>query len=567
MAVISIARHWTSGSADAYVSLGVTYSVSSNNTTTTITIDGKASMTQNSAVGGTSAQATTVREARTAALAKGLTFNIKVYDPITASNITMATFTVKTGTTFASKTYTRNFTRQHTAKTNAAIFLQLTGATESRVTFTIPVKPSYTVAYNANGGTGTISNGTKWYGENLTLSSSKFTRTDFNQIGWSTSSTATTAQYAFGATYSANAAITLYAVWQRIYELPKITISKVFRCDSSGTAADEGKYAKILFSWSLYNVSGNSLQSLIFTVNGVNYNVYNSSPPSGLTGSGNIIVGNDALSTESSYPISATIKDTSQQGSGRSGTASASVPNAYYALDILSGGHGLGIGCPATQLETLDINLSTKIRGASTFTGAASFGNNVTITGTLTANTIKTADNTFNTGSSLGVAKGGTGRSTLTSNAILTGNGTSAINMVATANGACYATSANGGIGFGTLPIAQGGTGQTGRATSTTISNIATAASGFSITSASWSRWGSVAMLHLVVQRTGATSSLSNQTLVTLKSGLTPATPTLCWATTLGNMCLLDTSGAIRFTGTFSYTKNANFGIYGTYLL
>lgn len=65
------------------------------------------------------------------------------------------------------------------------------------------------------------------------------------------------------------------------------------------------------------------------------------------------------------------------------------------------------------------------------------------------------------TSGTLGVARGGTGKATHTSNAVLTGNGTSAVNNVATASGALYATAANGAAKFGTLPIAQGGTGQT----------------------------------------------------------------------------------------------------------
>jgi len=59
------------------------------------------------------------------------------------------------------------------------------------------------------------------------------------------------------------------------------------------------------------------------------------------------------------------------------------------------------------------------------------------------------------------VAQGGTGKATHTSNAVLTGNGTSAVNNVATADGALYATAANGAAQFGTLPVAQGGTGGT----------------------------------------------------------------------------------------------------------
>ena len=61
----------------------------------------------------------------------------------------------------------------------------------------------------------------------------------------------------------------------------------------------------------------------------------------------------------------------------------------------------------------------------------------------------------------LGVANGGTGKSTHTANAVLTGNGTSAVKNVATASGALYATATNGAPKFGTLPVAQGGTGLT----------------------------------------------------------------------------------------------------------
>ena len=65
------------------------------------------------------------------------------------------------------------------------------------------------------------------------------------------------------------------------------------------------------------------------------------------------------------------------------------------------------------------------------------------------------------TSGTLGVANGGTGKATHTQNAILTGNGTNALNNIATADGAFYATAANGTPQFGTLPIAEGGTGLT----------------------------------------------------------------------------------------------------------
>ena len=41
------------------------------------------------------------------------------------------------------------------------------------------------------------------------------TRSGYKFLGWSTSSTATTATYTAGGSYTANAAATLYAVWQK----------------------------------------------------------------------------------------------------------------------------------------------------------------------------------------------------------------------------------------------------------------------------------------------------------------------------------------------------------------
>lgn len=70
-------------------------------------------------------------------------------------------------------------------------------------------------------------------------------------------------------------------------------------------------------------------------------------------------------------------------------------------------------------------------------------------------------DDVFLTDMIASVAQGGTGRTTLTSNAVLTGNGTSAVNQVATASGALYSASSGAAPTFGTLPVAQGGTGRT----------------------------------------------------------------------------------------------------------
>lgn len=72
---------------------------------------------------------------------------------------------------------------------------------------------SYKVSYNANGGSGAPSAQTKYYGKTLTLSSTKPTKSGYTFQGWDSSSAGTTVVYKAGASYTANSAATLYAVW------------------------------------------------------------------------------------------------------------------------------------------------------------------------------------------------------------------------------------------------------------------------------------------------------------------------------------------------------------------
>ena len=73
---------------------------------------------------------------------------------------------------------------------------------------------TYPVSYNANGGSGAPSSQTKTYGVTMTLSSAVPTREGYDFLGWATSADAETAAYQPGDTYSDNAALSLYAVWQ-----------------------------------------------------------------------------------------------------------------------------------------------------------------------------------------------------------------------------------------------------------------------------------------------------------------------------------------------------------------
>lgn len=77
---------------------------------------------------------------------------------------------------------------------------------------------TYTVKYNANGGTGTMSDQAFTYGTSQKLTTNGFTRAGHTFLGWSTKSSATTATYTnaqsvSNLTATNNGTVTLYAVW------------------------------------------------------------------------------------------------------------------------------------------------------------------------------------------------------------------------------------------------------------------------------------------------------------------------------------------------------------------
>ena len=73
---------------------------------------------------------------------------------------------------------------------------------------------TYTITYNANGGSGAPAAETKTYNVALTLSSTVPTRTGYTFTGWNTAANGSGTAYASGASYTENAAATLYAQWK-----------------------------------------------------------------------------------------------------------------------------------------------------------------------------------------------------------------------------------------------------------------------------------------------------------------------------------------------------------------
>ena len=191
---------------------------------------------------------------------------------------------------------------------------------------------TYTVKYDANGGTGAPGNQTKTYGVNLTLSNTKPTRTNYNFLGWATSASATTAQYAAGGTYSANSGVTLYAVWQLAYTKPRINGLSVERCTEDGTAADDGTYARVSFAWATDRAASSITVTWTSVMGGSgSANI----PASGTSGNVSFVFGGGNLSADATYTIAVSVAD-----SGGSTPASTTLSSIEYTVDFLAGGKG-----------------------------------------------------------------------------------------------------------------------------------------------------------------------------------------------------------------------------------
>lgn len=111
------------------------------------------------------------------------------------------------GTSYNNRTYTVH------AWWDSSGFSHGTNYATTTVTVPAVARPTYTVSYNANGGSGAPSNQTKQHDITLTLSSVKPTRSGYTFAGWGTSATDTGVKYSAGGQYTGNSNITLYAIW------------------------------------------------------------------------------------------------------------------------------------------------------------------------------------------------------------------------------------------------------------------------------------------------------------------------------------------------------------------
>ena len=134
-------------------------------------------------------------------------FNSSSGSKHTASNGTYSTSAISTSVS------TNGTTASITVGVNGTVWNP--SSAKKNYTFTISgiPSPTYAVKYDANGGSGAPGNQTKTYGTALTLSSTKPTRANYDFVKWNTKADGSGTSYNPGASYTGNAALTLYAIW------------------------------------------------------------------------------------------------------------------------------------------------------------------------------------------------------------------------------------------------------------------------------------------------------------------------------------------------------------------
>lgn len=232
---------------------------------------------------------------------------------------------------------------------------------------------TYKVTYNANGGTGAPSAQTKTYGVTLTLSSVKPTRTNYTFKGWSTSASATTASYQAGGSYTTNAALTLYAVWELTYKKPEISGVSITRDET-------GEIINVKFSWKTYaNVS--SVCVIVESSKGsTDYEV----AATGMSGSGDETI--SGLDPELAYTVRIEVVDNKDTP----WTVSRSLPGLVFAMDVKAKAKGVAFGKAAELDGYADFGYKVRHRTA------LEFDHNQCIHGTAPDGTIKEALNPQN---------------------------------------------------------------------------------------------------------------------------------------------------------------------------
>ena len=182
----------------------------------------------------------------------------------------------------------------------------------------------------------------------------------YNFKGWNTAAAGTGTAYAAGGTYpaSSNAAATLYAQWELAYAYPSIDPATVIRCNSSGSATEDGAYGKASFTWSIDTTAdggANAGKRAVISWKPTTTASWDGASSvtitlSGTGGTINRVFGSGAISTDASYDVRIAVTDTHTiDGNECTAYRYLTLSQAFFTMD------GVAMGTAATKTNAFEL--------------------------------------------------------------------------------------------------------------------------------------------------------------------------------------------------------------------
>lgn len=232
----------------------------------------------------------------------------------------------------------------------------MNGTSSASQTITVPALAHHYVSFDANGGTGAPDRADKWYGEQVTIPTTKPTRTNYEFLGWSSTKDGSV-EYQPGQKYWIDDKdMTFYAVWKLLYVPPKFTAGLCLRTKNATSTVEDpsGEYIYGSFSW--------LVDTTVYTDNKPKSIVVQYFKDDDTTGTTVSLTGDTTATDgtvnfhfpaalESNYTIAAQLTD------DKNGTATIarSVGNGSIPIEVSNKGRSIGIMSTAPQTAGVQI--------------------------------------------------------------------------------------------------------------------------------------------------------------------------------------------------------------------
>lgn len=220
---------------------------------------------------------------------------------------------------------------------------------------------TFSVTYDANGGSGAPSSQTKNYGDNnFKLSGRTPTRIGCIFLGWNTAFDGSGTAYSSGQTYTGNANLALYAVWLGA----RVTSITSYKCTENGTKAEDGAYGYLDAKWDDISTVPSATVSVSAKANDVDIALENGTKRSTSIFGGSYTE-SDSLIVEVTLAVSVTYNGATKSVDA---TKKLVVPKAFRLLSATHGAEfdgvneGIAIGAVATLVGRLEVALQSIFR-------------------------------------------------------------------------------------------------------------------------------------------------------------------------------------------------------------